>query len=313
MKAKFSFTRIFFPLLILSAVLTGSASEVSAGSGPNPLGVLDAVVLGIVEGVTEYLPVSSTGHLLLTQHAMGLADTPDKKRSADAYAVIIQIGAILAVLGIYRQRVCRILLGCLGKDPDGLKLAVALIIAFLPAALSGFLFEDMIKKYLFGPWPVALGWIVGGIAIFFVPADPGRIEYPETSKSIEAIGVRIALFIGLFQMFALWPGISRSLATIAGGLIAGLSLGAAVEFSFLLGLITLGAATVYEFIQQGGRMLTEYGFLSPSIGILSAFISAWISVKWLIGYLKRNGLHVFGYYRIILGLLTGVLLFTHLI
>lgn len=294
--------------LFLLAPHPGLASQKSGER--NPLGFADALVLGLVEGLTEYLPVSSTGHLLLAQHLMGLADTKEKKDTADSYAVVIQIGAILAVLGLYRQRSMQILQGVFGKSPEGLKLGLMLIFAFAPAALTAFTLEGIIKQNLFGPWAVALGWIFGGIAIFYLPVKPGKLQ-PEKALPIEAINGRVALIIGLFQILALWPGVSRSLATILGGLFAGLNLGAAVEFSFLLGLITLGAATVYELANHGGGILAAYGFFTPALGILSAFIAAWVSVKWLVNHLKKHGLELFGYYRIALGLVTILLLLTH--
>ena len=301
---------IFF--LLLAVVIFFPAYAVSDISNDHQLSLFDAMVLGVVEGITEYLPVSSTGHLLLTEHLMGLTDTIEKKEAADAYAVIIQIGAILAVLGLYRQRAQQIFAGMMGKNPEGLHLGLMLVLAFIPAALSGLLLADTIKHYLFGPWPVAFAWILGGVAIYFIPGNPNETN-TEKFKSLEDMNWKIALTVGLFQISALWPGVSRSLATIIGGLIAGLGLGAAVEFSFLLGLITLGAATVYEFMGSGGQMLSAYGGTMPAIGILCAFISAWISVKWLVNYLKKHGLRIFAVYRIGLGLLTMLLLAMHIL
>ena len=306
----FLFPFFFFTICCATTCLLGAPPPQT--DPQSQLSLLDAIVLGLVEGITEYLPVSSTGHLLLTQHLLGLTDTVDKKASSDAYAVIIQIGAILAVLGLYRQRARQILAGILGKDPQGLQLGLMLVLAFMPAAISGLMCEGLIKDHLFGPWPVALGWIFGGIAIYFVPGNPNE-ENTAKSKPIEDINWQIALVVGLFQIFALWPGVSRSLATVIGGLVAGLGLGAAVEFSFLLGLITLGAATVYEFIGSGGQMLSAYGVMTPAIGIICAFISAWVSVKWLVNYLKKHGLRIFAVYRICLGLLTLLLLTIHIL
>jgi undecaprenyl-diphosphatase len=299
---------LFLVFLCFLAPCSGHGSQKSGER--HPLGLAQALVLGLVEGITEYLPVSSTGHLLLAQHLMGLADTQENKHTADSYAVVIQIGAILAVLGLYRQRSMQILRGIFGKSPEGLKLGLMLILAFAPAALTAFTLEGFIKQHLFGPWAVAVGWIFGGIAIFYLPVNPGTLQ-PEKTLPLEAINARVALIIGLFQILALWPGISRSLATILGGVFAGLSLGAAVEFSFLLGLITLGAATVYEWINHGSGILAAYGILTPLVGILSAFIAAWVSVKWLVNHLKKHGLGLFGYYRVALGLITILLLLTH--
>ena len=284
---------------------------VRGGPAASPAGrqfqLLDALVLGVVEGVTEYLPVSSTGHLLLSQHILGLTSTEQAKSAADAYAVIIQIGAILAVLGLYRRRAEQMVMGVLGRDPIGLRLAVMLLIAFLPAAVVGLAFEKGIKQHLFGPWPIVVGWLVGGIVILALPRRLGNASNSNL-HSVEDVDWRSALMIGVFQVCAMWPGVSRSLATIVGGLVAGLSLSAAVEFSFLLGLITLGAATTFELLKDGPRVVSEYGIALPVVGILSSFIAAWVSVKWLVAYLQRHGLALFGYYRVLLALVVGWLL-----
>ena len=273
----------------------------------------DALVLGVVEGITEYLPVSSTGHLLLTQRALGLTGTRQAKEAADAYAVIIQVGAILAVLGLYRQRVWQMVQGLLGRDRAGLRLVLLLAMAFFPAALVGLTCEKVIKLYLFDTWPIAVGWLVGGVAILLLRAVVTGETTVRDSGQIEDLNWRHALVVGLFQISAMWPGISRSLATIAGGLVAGLALPAAVEFSFLLGLVTLGAATSYELLQEGPRVLATYGTVLPLVGIVSSFAAAWVSVKWLVGYLQRHGLSIFGYYRIALALLTAWLLWRGLL
>lgn len=268
------------------------------------LGWGEAVVLGIVEGITEYLPVSSTGHLLLTQHIMGLTDTEQSKQAADAYAIIIQIGAILAVLGLYRRRMGKMIRGLLGRDAAGLRLALMLLVAFVPAAVVGLAFGDIIKTHLFGPWPIVVGWLVGGVVILIKPNRRER----ESVGSIEDIRWRHALLIGLFQLFSMWPGVSRSLATIMGGMVAGMGISAAVEFSFLLGLITLGAATSYEMMDLGGTVLNAYG-LGPSLaGIVCSFVAAWLSVKWLLTYVRKRGLVLFGCYRIILAVITAIFL-----
>jgi undecaprenyl-diphosphatase len=271
------------------------------------LTLLDALALGVVEGVTEYLPVSSTGHLLLTQHLMGLTEPPEAKAAADAYAVIIQIGAILAVLGLYRERIGQILRGLAGKDPAGLRLAAMLLVAFLPAAVIGLTLDDFIKLRLFGPWPVAFGWLAGGLVILLARPKSEKEERPGRLR-IEDMTWRRALTVGMVQVFAMWPGVSRSLATILGGTLAGLGIKAAVEFSFLLGLITLGAATSYEMLKSGPEVIAAYGFIYPAAGILCSFAAAWLSVKWLVAYLSRHSLAVFGYYRVALAALTAALL-----
>ncbi|MDF1552881.1 MAG: undecaprenyl-diphosphate phosphatase [Deferrisomatales bacterium] len=260
---------------------------------------LEAAVLGVVEGVTEYLPVSSTGHLILAQHLLGLGAGEAEKQAAGAYAICIQGGAILAVLGLYRHRVRQMGAGLLGRDPGGSRLAQCLLLAFLPAAAFGFLFGDCIEKHLFGLWPVVAAWFLGGLAILATPRLH-RARKTSGGAALDAITVRQALWIGLAQCLALWPGTSRSLATILGGILAGLGLPAAVEFSFLLGVLTLGAATAYQAVQHGPLILATLGWFAPAVGFLAATVSAAVAVRWLTCYLQRGGLEPFGYYRILL-------------
>ena len=266
-----------------------------------------AIVLGVVEGVTEYLPVSSTGHLIVTQRLMGIGtETPAQKDAADAFAICIQAGAILAVLGLYFPSVRRMCLGLLGRDPDGLKLALALITAFLPALVLGVLLNKAIKAALFGMWPVIFAWIVGGIVILLVARKPKPST--EDPGSLPTPDLRQALLIGCFQCVAMWPGTSRSLMAIVGGIVVGLGMRRAVEFSFLLGVLTLGAATAKDGLEYGPLMLETYGLPALVAGAVAAFVSAVFAVKWLVGYLNQHGLQIFGWYRIAVGLLVGALL-----
>lgn len=230
--------------------------------------------------------------------------TQKAKQAADAYAIIIQIGAILAVFGLYRRRIGQMAEGLLGRDAKGLRLIFMLFLAFVPAAVVGLGLGDVIKSRLFGPWPIVVGWLAGGIAILIKPDHRGR----GSLSSIEDVQWRHALIIGLFQVVAMWPGVSRSLATITGGMVAGLGISAALEFSFLLGLITLGAATTYEMMDLGGAVLTAYGAWPTLVGILASFVAAWLSVRWLLAYVRDRGLAVFGYYRVLLAIATAVLL-----
>jgi undecaprenyl-diphosphatase len=309
---------VFVAVAILP--VAGKAGESSDSSGKkdelgNPaastagpsLSLVDGAILGIVEGVTEYLPVSSTGHLLLTEHILGLADDPETKRAANAYAIVIQAGAILAVLGLYRSRIRQMLLGLMGRDASGRRLAINLVIAFLPAGVAALLLGDVIKSRLFGLWPVTAAWFVGGIALFVL--DRKR-PHDAPGLALEDFGWRHALGIGLMQCAALWPGVSRSLATIAGGLLMGASMGAAVEFSFLLGLITLGAATVYEACKSGNMIIASFGLMAPLLGFFCALISAWVSIKWMVSFLQRRGLALFGWYRIVLALVVAAVMVT---
>ena len=276
-----------------------------------------AIVLGAIEGLTEYLPVSSTGHLLIAGRFMNIGGTSSAspassvKEALDAYTICIQIGAILAVLGLYFRRVRQMWRGLLGKDVQGRRLLLNVVAGFVPAGVIGLLFNGMIKTYLFGTWPVIVAWLVGGMAILAVCwRNKAKHRPDDCGQSIEEMCWRMALVIGFAQCIAMWPGVSRSLVTIVGGLLVGLSVPAAVEFSFLLGLVTLGAATGYDSLKHGQVMLQTFDALTLAVGIAVAFISAILSVKWMVSYLHRHGLVIFGYYRVGLALVTGVMLMT---
>jgi len=258
-----------------------------------------ALVLGLVEGVTEYLPVSSTGHLILAQRWLGI----EEGSAANAYAICIQAGAILAVLGLYRARVVQVVRGLAGQDAEGLRLGMALLAAFLPAAVVGLLFDERIEEHLFGLEPIVLAWFVGGVAILVV----GRFARGARGAGAELaqLGLAGAFAIGLCQCLALWPGTSRSLVTIVGGLLVGLSMAAAVEFSFLLGVITLCAATAYKALGEGELMVEHYGLWTLLLGTLSAWLCAVVSVKWMVRWLQSHGLAIFGWYRVALALAVG--------
>lgn len=284
-----------------------------------------AFVLGIIEGITEYLPVSSTGHLIVAQRLMGIGTGgPEAKAAADAFAVCIQGGAILAVLGLYSKHVLQMLRGVLGKDPAGLKLAINVVVGFLPAAVLGLLLNHWIKDHLFGMWPVVSAWIIGGIAILATTAWRKSHPVEEKGNGLGALTIQMAFVIGLLQCVAMCPGTSRSLMTICGGLLVGLSVQAAVEYSFLLGVLTLTAATAKDAIDKveglgaqyhvlfGGTKLMahQYGVLPMVIGVAAAAISAALAIKWLVGYLQSHGLSIFGWYRIALGVVIGSLILT---
>jgi len=277
-----------------------------------------AVILGIVEGLTEYLPVSSTGHLLIVQNLLGIGtQDADAWAAANAYAICIQAGAILAVLGLYFQRVKQGVRGALGPigigqgDPVGLRLFTNLVVAFMPAAVFGLLLDDLIEKHLFNAWTITIAWAVGGVAILAVAYWKKRKSGDEhIGQDIDAMTWRMALIIGLIQCIAMMPGTSRSLVTIVGGVIVGLSIGAAVEFSFLLGVITLCAATVYKAQDAGPLMLDNYGWGPMIVGSIAAWLSAVLAVKWMVAYLKKHGMEVFGYYRIAIAIAAAILILT---
>ncbi len=256
---------------------------------------LQALILGVVEGLTEYLPVSSTAHLLLAQRALGI----DKTDAADAYTVCIQSGAIVAVLGIYARRVREMLLGVAGRNPAGLRLALHIVVAFLPAAVVGVLFNKAIKAHLFHLRPISAAWAVGGV-VLIVAALWLRRRGEETGKSLTGLTLSGAAVIGVLQCLGMIPGTSRSLVTILGGLAVGLNLAAALEFSFLLGLVTLTAATGYDAYKHGGEMLRDYSPATMAVGFIAAAASAFLAVAWMIRSLRGGGLAAFGVYRILL-------------
>lgn len=300
--------------LLFSLLLLASATGASAGNtapGSQAMSWQKALVLGLVEGLTEFLPVSSTGHLILTQRLLGLGQTADSEEAAGAYAICIQAGAILAVAGLYFRRLQQVGRGFLGAHPEGRRLGLRLGLAFLPAAVIGLTAEDWIKQYLFGGsrwglWPVISAWFLGGVAILIMSRWIERHRL-RPQLPVEAMTWKMALCIGLAQCLAMWPGISRSLATLLGGLWVGLSIPAAVEFSFLLGLITLGASTAYDAFRHGSMILAHYGWFTPALGMATAFVAAILAIRWMLHYLQRHPLAIFGYYRILLAILAASL------
>ncbi len=325
-------------LALLAATPAGAlaaAAVQSAGAAAVSLSWWQATVLGVVEGVTEYLPISSTGHLLIASRLLGL---PDEKGSAgleavNTYAIAIQFGAIVAVAGLFWRRFRDMVLGLFGRSEAGRHLLVILVIAFLPSAALGFLFDDAIEERLFGPWPIVAAWIVGGVLILVLERSgliPSRREEPEGAAPDEGAAVagdsgpgapvgrdplvsityRQAAVVGLAQCLALWPGTSRSLATILGALLVGVSVAAAVEFSFLLGFATLTAASGYKLLGDGGNLVEQFGVVTPLLGAFAAFVSAVVAIRWLVTYLERHDLTIFAWYRfgvaaLAIGLLLG--------
>ena len=260
-----------------------------------------AVVLGLVEGITEYLPVSSTGHLILASALLHL-DHPDTKDALDAYLVVVQGGAILAVLALYWPRVVRMARGLVGRDPGGARLAINIGVAFVPAAVAGVLLSKRIHATLFGPWPVIAALAAGGVWMLWLGRRPRT-----GSDDLEAMSWHTALGIGIFQALALWPGTSRSMVTIGGGMLLGLQAVAAAEFSFLLGLPTLGAACAHDFVDNlrhaaatgGPSMLQQLGAGPVLLGMVVAAVSAALAVRWLVSMLNHHGLAPFGWYRLV--------------
>lgn len=308
-------TKRYWTAAVALAALLVFCNSAGAGEATHrQLTPVHAVVLGIVEGVTEYLPISSTGHLLITRDALGLGSNGPSADSAaaletaamNAYIVCIQFGAILAILFVCFHRFKTIFNGVFYGDQAGRRLLAHLILAFLPAAAVGLLLADAIKTYLFGAFPVIAGWFIGGVVILIVSFRYRREKIDlHRGRCIEDMRGSTALLIGAAQCVAMWPGVSRSLATILGAIFLGMSMEAAVEFSFLLGAVTLTAATAYDLVRHGGEMLAVLDLSAMALGLLFAFISAVASVKWMIRYLNRYGLELFGFYRIFLAVVTG--------
>ena len=287
------------------------------------LGYGDAVILGLVEGITEYLPISSTGHLLLGNELLGLAvEQPlldstgavipgedgrpyTMREAADAYAIIIQAGAILAVLILYWGRLWTVANGFLGRDPAGFKLGRNLILAFLPAAATGPFLNDWLETHLFNPRTIAIALAVGAVLMIGVElwrrrkrsAQPGD---ESASPDLPDLSPMQCLAIGGLQCVAMIPGTSRSMMTIVGGYLVGLKPARAAEFSFLLGLITLSAAAAFKVLTDGAQLLAGLALGPVLLGIAVATVSAMLAVKWLVGFLQTFGLVPFAIYRLVL-------------
>lgn len=262
---------------------------------------LQAVVLGIVEGLTEFLPISSTGHLIIASEAVGFAETP----GADTFVVAIQAGAILAVCWYYRRRICSILRGFF-TDRKERRLAVNTVVAFLPAALIGVLVAGAIKQYLFNPITVAAALVVGGFIILWVESRVREGARPARVQTMDDMSWKDALLVGFMQCFAMIPGTSRSGATIIGGMVIGLSRKAATEFSFFLSIPTIFGATAYDLWKSWDSLALDNasGFV---LGTAVSFVSALLVVHWLLRFVSGHDFRGFGWYRILFGILILVL------
>lgn len=309
------------------------AVAASAGRPAAELSVGDALVLGLVEGITEFLPISSTGHLIIANHALHLdSETPlvdtagrplwyqkpsarhpsgeplTLKLAADTYSVVIQFGAIAAVALLYWPQLLGIGLGLLGRDPAGLRLLRNLLVAFLPAAVFGLLLSGWIDRHLFSI-PAVVAALISGAVLMFA-AERWRRKYATSANAVlspAALPPWRALGIGLMQCLALWPGTSRSMTTIVGGYFAGFEPRLAAEFSFLLGFVTLSAATIYKSYESGTAMIAVFGWPHVLLGAVVATVSAAIAVRFLVSYLTRHGLAVFAWYRLALAAVLSAL------
>lgn len=261
----------------------------------DPVLALKAIIMGIVEGLTEFLPISSTGHLIL---AGSLLDFTGPK--VKVFEIAIQTGAMLAVVWEYRVKIAAVLSG-LFSEPRAQKFAVNIIVAFLPAALLGLVFAKAIKEKLFAPVPVAIAFIVGGFIILWVERQNKNRVVAERVQSVDDMTVMDALKVGCAQAFALIPGTSRSGASIIGGMMFGLSRKTATEFSFFLAIPTLMGATVYS-VYKDRALLSLSDIPLFGLGGLAAFVSAFLCVRWLLRYISTHDFTFFAYYRIVFGL-----------
>ena len=275
------------------------------------LTLVQAAILGVVEGITEYLPVSSTGHLILAGHFMNLIHysdktgifgkliDKDKMEALNSFDIVIQFGAILAVVGLYRNRIGQMCAGLLGKNPKGLKLLGLLVVAFLPAVIIGLPLDETIEAYLFGPVPVAWALAVGGVVMIVVEYFYRKDKSTGRIRDLDMVTFRQALIIGIAQVLAMWPGTSRSMITILAGLLVGLDMLAAAEFSFLLALPTLMGATTVSAIKHWDVLTQIAGIDGIVVGLVVSGIVAALAVKGFVKWLTHHGLTPFGIYRLI--------------
>jgi undecaprenyl-diphosphatase len=324
--------------LVVLAWHHGYAQPEVPQSAPSPrpaeqrgLSARDAIVLGVVEGVTEFLPISSTGHLIIASNALGLeseqplvdaegkllwykppsAENPageplTLKLAADTYTVVIQVGAIAAVVIIYFSQLFGILRGLLGQNAAGLRLLRNIVIAFLPCGVLGLLVHDWIDDHLFSIKAVVVALISG--AVLMVAAERWRKQSGQQRSTLEPADLKPAqaLTVGVMQCFALWPGMSRSMMTMVGGYFAGLSPAKAAEFSFLVGLPTLAGAALVKSLSSGKEMIQVFGWEHVLLGTVVAAGSAALAVRFLVRYLGRHGLGIFAIYRVLLGIVLAV-------
>ena len=262
---------------------------------------LHALILGIVEGLTEFVPVSSTGHLILAGAWLGLDATPGQKAAVDAFDIVIQAGAWLACVIYYfsylRQRTADLFAKDAAERARGWRIVINLGVAFIPVVLVGLPLRSLIKSVLFGPGPVAVALAVGGVVM--IGADRLRHRTQQVD-GLDGITIKQALVVGLFQCFSLIPGTSRSMSTMIGGMGAGLSARIAADFSFLLAVPVLGAATGYELFKEWDTLTAHIGPGAMAVGLAASFVVGWASIAAFLRLLTARGLAPFGVYRVLL-------------
>ncbi len=257
------------------------------------MSIIKPAFLGIVEGITEFLPVSSTGHLIFFADVLGFEGSSEK-----TFEVVIQLGAILSVCVLYFTRLWNVLRGMARRDPAAWRFAMAVILAFIPAAILGVLMHDFIKEVLFSPLIVAISLILGGVAMM---AAEKLYRLPPSVHAVEDFSPLLALKIGLFQCLALIPGVSRSGATIIGALLMGVERRTAAEFSFFLAIPVMFGATAYD-LWDGRAAITGDSLQTIAIGFVTSFIVAWLVIKWFVGFVSTRSFMPFAWYRIAAGI-----------
>jgi undecaprenyl-diphosphatase len=255
--------------------------------------IIKAVILGVVEGLTEYIPVSSTGHLLLVQHFFGFGD----EGFGNTFAILIQFGAILALLSIYFGRLLRLATGFF-TDPVARRFVIGILLAFLPAAVIGALLHGFIKTVLFNPWIVCISLIIGGLVLVWVDTLDLKPRYHD----VTSFSMPMYLTIGVFQCLAMIPGVSRSGATIVSAMLLGSDRRTAAEFSFWLAMPTMAGAFAFDLFKSRHELSSD-GALLIAIGFAVSFVFGWIVVKTFLGYVSRHGFMLFAWWRLIVGAL----------
>lgn len=304
-------------------LITPPVDAVSVDKAAAELSLLDAVILGVIEGITEFLPVSSTGHLIIATRVMRLESmepifdangkpmwyrTPKQGRSGellttklatDTFIVVIQFGAIAAVALLYWNQLVSMLLGLLGRDPAGRRLLINVLIAFVPAAGIGFLAHDWIDEHLFSIKTVIIAQILGAFLMFYAEYWYGKHLLAGTRVERTELSPLGAAGVGAMQCIAMCPGTSRSMMTIVGGYFAGLDPRRSAEFSFILGFVTLTAASAYKSLKGGTAMISVFGWPHIIVGCVVAAVVAALCVRFLVHWLMRHGLAMFAWYRLV--------------
>ena len=313
---------------------TPSRPAPAAAAPAAKLGTIDALILGAVEGITEYLPISSTGHLIIAARLLGLdSDQPlaDRdgrtlwykppsakypagvpltvKLAADTYIVVIQAGAIAAVALLYWSQLMAMVAGVVGRNPAGRTLALNVLIAFVPAAVLGFLAHSWIDAHLFSLGAVIIAQVAGAGLMFLAEKWQRRRGNTAAASNLAELTPARAAIIGALQCVALWPGTSRSMMTIVGGYFVGLDPRRSAEFSFLLGFVTLTAASVYKGSRSGAAMIQVFGWLPVMLGALVAAFTAAVCVRFLVHWLTKHGLAAFAWYRLALAAVLGAVFY----